>query len=350
MSEHIIKLVAEKNLNKFTYPVINIKGKRTNYPYSINWNQKVFICKKGLFGSKERMLMDIFGTLTMHSAYNQVTEFEPIFLRRIPTSNDPNVKKASNLFISKKLLDWFFYEKERDPWNDTIAPGYFGGSNYSIPIAVDGRNQRMKKPRTLYFSDTFLKKQLPFLKKYSSKRILEMIERTSECEFQFDYPIRFYDGEKYQNYNWFIPNCGSRLFNLVNVVETKKSRDNKILERSYEIHFDTFLGYFYMQNILSCYTDLVPYHFYEMSDYAQLFYRLLILPYYNGVKIPISLEEIRVRLALKSESFMCRKIVSRILDELESNRFIAAPKEIKPYGHYCYQYKKNDWKTIIQGD
>jgi len=117
----------------------------------------------------------------------------------------------------------------------------------------------------------------------------------------------------------------------------------------YEIRFDTFLGYFFIQNSFSCYTDLIPGHFYEMSSYAQLFYRLLILPYYNGVKIPISLEEIKARLVLKSENYMTRKTIGRIMNELESNRFISDPKEIKKEGAYCYQYTKNSWKTITEG-
>jgi len=86
-----------------------------------------------------------------------------------------------------------------------------------------------------------------------------------------------------------------------------------------------------------------------MSEYAQLFYRLLILPYYDGKKIPISLEEIKARLVLKSENYMSRKVVKRILEELESNHFISNPEEILKEGAYWYQYKKNDWKTITGG-
>jgi hypothetical protein len=85
-----------------------------------------------------------------------------------------------------------------------------------------------------------------------------------------------------------------------------------------------------------------------MSEYAQLFYRMLILPYYNGAKIPISLKEIKERLVLKSDNSMTRKVVKRILDELESNRLISNPMEIIKEESYWYQYKKNDWKTITQ--
>ena len=103
-----------------------------------------------------------------------------------------------------------------------------------------------------------------------------------------------------------------------------------------------------MQNVLCCHTSLLPGHFYNMTEYAQLFYRMLVLLYYNGKKIPISLKEIKARLVLKSDNSMSRKVVERILKELKSNRFISNPKEIKREGSYWYTYKKNEWKTITK--
>ena len=162
-------------------------------------------------------------------------------------------------------------------------------------------------------------------------------------------PVRFFEKEKYQNYPYVNNNCASNLFTLVGVDAARTAKNGNILERDYGIRFDTFLGYFFIQNVMSCYTDLLPGHFYEMSSYAQLFYRLLILPYFKGAKIPMALEEIKARLVLKSENYMCRKVVKRILKELELNRFISGAKEIKKEGAYCYQYTKNKWKTIIEG-
>ncbi len=43
---------------------------------------------------------------------------------------------------------------------------------------------------------------------------------------------------------------------------------------------------------------------------------------------------------------MNRKVVKRIMDELESNAFIKDPKEDKSNGKYAYSYVKNDWKEI----
>ena len=161
-----------------------------------------------------------------------------------------------------------------------------------------------------------------------------------------NYSIRFFDGKNFQNFPYANKNCASRFFTLVNVDETKLSKNGNVLEREYTIKFDTFLGYFFIQNCISSYVDLLPGHFYQMSDYAQLLYRMLILPYFNKAKIPISLDEIKHRLVLKSENYMTRKTIKRILGELEMNSFIKNHNEIILDGSYWYSYEKNPWKTV----
>jgi len=252
--------------------------------------------------------------------------------------------------MSNKILIQFV-QSNIDPMDDIIPTKSFDSGKFGC-VFIKDKIHYLKKVHGIRFSDALLKRTFPIFKKYSSKQIFELIKKTSECRFQFNYPIRLYDGKKYSNFEYTLPRCTSRLFQVTDHQVSRISKDNKILERYYEITFDTFLGYFYIQNLLSCYMDLLPIHFYQMSDYAQLFYRLLILPYFNGVKIPISLDEIKVRLVLKSEKYMCRKTILRILQELESNRFISKlgkDFEISKERSYWYQYIKNDWKTITEG-
>lgn len=174
-----------------------------------------------------------------------------------------------------------------------------------------------------------------------------MFKQTSECLVRMHFPIRFFDGNNYQNFLFNNYNFPCKLFTLLQVKNLKVSSDSHILEREYSIKLDTFLGYFYLQNCSSCYVDLLPDKFYGMSDYAQLFYRMLVLPYFNNVKNPIGIEEIRKRLVLKTkDTYMVRQVVKRILDELESNYFIKEPKEDKLNGEYFYGYTKNPWKEI----
>ena len=103
-----------------------------------------------------------------------------------------------------------------------------------------------------------------------------------------------FDGKNYQNFPYHNGQCACSFFTLVDVRNSKVSKDGHILGREYEIRFDTLLGYYLVQNYLSCYTDLIPGKFYLMSDYAQLFYRMLILPFYKNVKNPIGIDEIRI--------------------------------------------------------
>ena len=108
-----------------------------------------------------------------------------------------------------------------------------------------------------------------------------------------------------------------------------------------------------MQNATSCYMDLLPGKFYEMSDYAHYFTGFLFSYFPNkksgkSPKNPVSLPEIRNRLVLKTkDTTMVKKVVNRILQELEGNKFISAPEENKILGgDYMYSYKKNTWKDI----
>jgi hypothetical protein len=347
MSEHIVKLATERNFNKNTFPVLSIKGKSLpEYPIYHEWNGLRFVCEAGTFAEKERMIMDIICTDIIHNTYSTSVHLRTDFSKRIPTEKEPQVKNISSKCITNKLLKFFI---ENTQFSEScIIPGGYYGEGGSIPIEIDHINNRMKRPATLILNDGHLRRQLPFLKKYSSKQIWEMIVRTSECKFKMNLPVRLFEKGKYHNYPYINSCCPSNLFTLVGVNASNTAKNGNILERDYEIRFDTFLGYFFIQNCVSCYTDLLPGHFYEMSSYAQLFYRLLILPYFNGAKIPMSLEEIKARLVLKSENYMCRKVVGRILAELESNRLISDPKEITKDCTYWYQYTKSDWKTIVE--
>ena len=131
------------------------------------------------------------------------------------------------------------------------------------------------------------------------------------------------------------------------------SKNGNVLEREYQIKFDTILGYMFMQNMSSCYMDLLPGKFYEMSDYAQLYYRLFILSYFPNKrtgktpKNPIFIDEIRQRLVLKTkDTYTVRKVIRRILEELVSNRFIKDFTEEMLDRKYVYGYTRNSWKEI----
>ena len=336
-----MKLAAGKNLNKFAFPLFSIKGRKIVNPCSVSYSTFGFRLDKGEFGPKNWLVMDILGTLIIHTAYN-LRSGKAEFVGRIPTQNDPRVKKASEAGISYKLLK--FLVKRMNP--EGIIPEALYGADADLRN-IDPSHSRLRKVYSVTFTDSYLKEQIPFLAKYSSSQLHEMIRKTSECSVRMNFPVRFFNGKGYQNFPFNNYNSPCRLFTLSPVVDSKVSSDGHILERRYEVKFDTFLGYFYFQNCISCYVDLLPDKFYLMSDYAQLFYRMLVLPYFNDVKNPVGIEEIRKRLALKTkDTYMVRKVVKRVLEELESNSFIKEPKERRLNGKYSYGYTKNFWKEI----
>lgn len=337
----MMKLAAEKNLNKFAFPLFSIKGRKIVNPCSASFSTFGFQVDKGEFGPKNWMVMDILGTLIIHTAYN-FRNGKAEFVHKIPTQNDPRVKNLSGVNVSYKLLT--FLIKRMNP--EGIIPEALYGGDADLRN-IDPSHRRIKKVYSLTFTDSYLKEQIPFLCKYSSNLLHDMIRKTSECSIRMSLPVRFFDGKQYQNFHFSNYNFPWRLFTLSPVINSKISSDGHVLERQYQVKFDTFLGYFYFQNCISCYVDLLPDKFYGMSDYAQLFYRMLVLPYFNNVKNPIGIDEIRKRLVLKTkDTYMVRQVVKRILEELESNSFIKEPKEDRLNGKYSYAYTKNPWKEI----
>lgn len=335
----MIKLASEKSFNRGICPVMNIKGKTVEYPFVFRGKNMTFACGKGIIGPKQMMIMDILGTYLIHFLYESNS-----FADRIPSSQEKRVKLKSGDHMSYALIKYF--TDHILPINAGIIPeGWYNkdGRLYNI----DKENQRIKRPMTIILNDGSLKRELPFLKRYSSLQISKMIEQTSECLVKMNFPISHYNIKNYNTFPFNNYELPSRLFTLVDTKASKLSSDKHILEREYEICFDTILGYVFMQNVASCHIDLLPGKYYELSDYAQLFYRMFVLPYFGKVKNHLSLDEVRQRLALKTkDTFMVRKTIRRILDELAANNFISEPREERKYGKYLYSYKRNTWKII----
>lgn len=238
MKEESIKLASEKNLNKFAFPLFNIKGRPIKNPYVVGYSSTIgFICDQGTFGPRNMMILDILGTYLIHFFYNLKDRDRVDFSCRIPTSNDGRVKELSSRYISYKLLQ--FLKKRFDTETEGIVPESYYSDEERL-YDIDRDNARIKKVQRIKITDEYLRRELPFLRKYSSLQIHDMIKSTSESKIRMNYPVRFYDGKAYQNFpynNYQIP-CS--FFTLLNVNNSKLSKDGHILEREYEITFNTF--------------------------------------------------------------------------------------------------------------
>ena len=98
-----MKLAAEKNLNKFAFPVMSLKGKPITYPFKVSYGPLAFGCGAGIFGPRNWMLMDVLGTYHIHKTYNS-HEGKVEFIHKIPTPRSHQVKYASGLYMSFNLL------------------------------------------------------------------------------------------------------------------------------------------------------------------------------------------------------------------------------------------------------
>ena len=257
-----MKLASEKSLNRGICPVINIKGKTVTYPFIVKHKTFEFRCDRGTLGPKQMMVMDIIGTSLIHYVYGNTN-----FSGRIPTPKDIRVLKMSAQCMSYKLLK---YVTEHLSTSDRgkIPTGWY--SDEGRLYEIDRENPRIKKAFRLKLNDGFLRKQLPFLRKYSSLQIQKMIEQTAECTLQLNYPIRFFNGKEYQTIPFNNYGLPSQLFTCIEIKDAKVSKDNHILEREYYIQMDTILGYMFMQNVTSCYMDLCPANFMRCPIYAAL--------------------------------------------------------------------------------
>ena len=106
----MVKLAAEKCLNKYVFPVINLKGKKVSYPFTIRHNDWGFGCFEGIIGPKNLMILDILGTSIIHQIYNDRHGGTIEYKDKIPTPNDGRVKLTSGKHISKKLL-WYVFNR-----------------------------------------------------------------------------------------------------------------------------------------------------------------------------------------------------------------------------------------------
>lgn len=334
-----MKLATEKSFNRCVCPVMNIKGKTVEYPLRVKYKNFGFLCNNGILGPKQMMIMDILGTTLIHKVCKNYS-----YQDRIPTQNDKRVKLKSSEFMSYKLLK--YVGENLSPSHEGMIPyGWYSADGRLCEI--DKTHKRIKEPLGLGVEDGLLRKELPFLKQYSSCQIQDMIVQTSECSLVMNYPVRFFDGKEYHTFPFTNSGFPSKLFTIHKIFPTKMSQNNHVLARTYHISFDTLLGYMFMQNVLSGYTDLLPGSFYEMSDYGQLFYRLFIRPYFNQVKNPISIDEVRRRLVLKTkDTYMVRKVINRILNELALHNLISSPREEKVDGQYMYYYTRNSWEEM----
>jgi hypothetical protein len=286
--------------------------------------------------------MDILATCVFHGIYRNPNK--PIdFNSKKPKATQRIIHDGSRMGINEEVIDALIKKSHQDKtgrideseFNDIMKNYYF---------------DRSRPPRGIpqfAFTDGELKKQVPFLREYTSLDIYNMFKNAADCKVGMKYPVRFLEGSSKKNIEYCNYDYPCSFFTIGNIEYSKISKDNHVLERRYTVRFDTYLGYFFIHNVLSAYTDWLPENFYSLSETAQLYYRRCIIPFYNGVKSTLKLEEVQSRLQLKTkDTHALRRVIKRCMAELETATYIKDAKEEFLYGHYCYTAHRTPWGQL----
>ncbi len=87
-----MKLAAEKNLNRYSFPVIATKGKPLCHNQVLNKAIPSFFAKQEYMAEADDD-NNLLGTYMIHGTYNFPSKREIDYTDRIPTSNDKRVQK-----------------------------------------------------------------------------------------------------------------------------------------------------------------------------------------------------------------------------------------------------------------
>ena len=288
-------------------------------------------------------VLDILATYVFHYIFKRAPSAPIEFNDKKPKANDRIVQEGSQMGIHEDMLDALItrsYADKTGVIDESEYKSIQGGYYYD-------RTQPPRNIPQISFTDGELKKQVPLLRKYTSLDIYNMFRNTADCKVGMRYPVRFLGGDKPKNIEYCNYDYPCSFFTISDVEYSKISKDDHILERRYTIRFDTYLGYFFTHNVLSAYTDWLPINFYNLSDSAQLYYRRCVVPFYNGVKGTMRMEEIKSRLQLKTnDTHSLRKVIKRCMSELEASNYIQGSKEEFLYRHYCYTARKMPWSVL----
>lgn len=222
-------------------------------------------------------------------------------------SSDPVFRCLGGFFThnSYNLLDWFV-----SYWNQIVARLWVQKFREDRPNALKQRLENLPKLTPILgwekedlfklknnlpdlfqqfrdfaiipqVSDLEMKKH-PALERLSSKELNEIIDRTSKTKIKTIYPMRIFDGPKRKGFTYFYEmnlkdtESWSHFFEY-RLLEEKKSKDGKVIERIYKFGFTGLLSLLMIHNTICGASWNMNSKFYQLSGDAQLLYRYLVI-------------------------------------------------------------------------
>lgn len=242
------------------------------------------------------------------------------------------------------------YDRElynKQNYREKLQQSIFENCNYNITITEN---------------DLFM--NYPFLQKYNSRQLCDLIENTSSFRFapaSFDvkclkqkamykpnssvfkdwsYSYGFYSfspiEQRVKDFNYF------NLFD-VSVIPIKRSKHSvpRILERRYRIMFNSPIAKCFANNALFLNNIYMPIVVFDLSTYAQLIYRRFVLPVFKTNVFSLALNDLINYLGIRNKDKSHVKIrVMNALEELKTSELIKEYKSVTP------KRNRTDWTTI----
>ena len=312
---------SERGINKAIPPVVKKKGHKVEFPFQ--WNDvrsghECFI-NNGYWSAKNYMLMDVLGYFLL-----------------LNKGNDTVPKVASELF---KDLDSI---KRRE--------GEFNCKQEDQPLHTEHLRLTETGIKALTGNKHWIRFDDKLFRKFTGKPmgsgdILKLIHETSQVEFKLVYPVRLKDNKKSPKEKLYSMNMFSRFFEFGYIDKQIRGSDGAILSREYFVSFNTILGELLVHNLMSMNYDWINTNFYNLSNYAQIFYRKFLL-HHNYKRLQINLETIvnKIQFDDKNITNLINTIENSILKSLQEFGFISEyQKEGGLYGtkYIIYQSDKN---------
>ena len=172
--------------------------------------------------------------------------------------------------------------------------------------------------------DKSLQMMFPFLRKYNSTQLMNIISRAAKCQFTMEMPCRFFStiNRKMQIDLLDISIKKENIFN-VEILQEHRTYQKNVKQRIYKLNFKSNLGLSFIQNTLSMNFQHVNTEIFKLSKTAQIIYRKFLLQKKVLKDFEIPLFYLKIVTSLQTENTtISRYTFDKCFDELKAYGFI----------------------------
>jgi hypothetical protein len=292
-------LISERALNYILRPV---QVRKCNYPYSYiieNLGKQVTVTVDRTWTYANHLILDFIGHESYEIAYQNIVK------KRNTWKNDASLDFLHSVDVLKEhrgadltpdlepYAQWFEkYICEKKMEHELVSNDEYGDELDRVRDQIDQLRQELdysllKKFDQIYEIQTNGRGVLiteinlrNFLKRYNvffsenrrTEYMSELIKRTADVKFTFDYPLQHPVIEEYQHNGETRTRIIDTRLQTVRV-ENCSLFNSEIKNGTLIVKFDTFLGKLYTHNLLTLNTDWFEENYLKLNGYASAIYR-----------------------------------------------------------------------------